>query len=158
MSNSDKDRGTGRTQCGVVQAVCAMLMGKTVRYISATPGGAKDAMSYAKDWLHINGWCEQSRVVLTADNDAMVILFGTGKLEFKHAGIAYNGGGLYTYVKDHFVLECEAEAASKKARTDAKTQIAKLMDEFGWECVQPSRKYTDGRREFWLDSGTKDEA
>lgn len=159
MSNQDKDRGTGRTQRGVVQAVSAMLMGKNVVHVSGSSDAAMSALAYARIWLHDNGWCDQSRVDLTVNNATMVIRFGSGKLQFHSMhGALPRGLPTLTVFKDHYVLECEAVVEDKKARTEAKEQITKLMDQFGWECVQPNRQYTDGRREFWLGRETKDEA
>lgn len=67
------------------------------------------------------------------------------------------GNLLFYVVNDHTVEEELANRATKLERVAAKEQIKLLMDKYGWECVQPSLKFTDGRKEFWLSQSTQDE-
>lgn len=161
MSDQDKNRGTGRTERIVVRAVCAMLMGKTVVHVSASPGSTDHALAYARDWLRTNGWSSQHAVRLAIDTRQQIIRFGTGVLRFTSID---NPGAVRGYPRstivldDHAVAELRVAAEKKQARVYAKAQVIKLMDEFGWECVQSGRQFTDGRKEFWTGPLTKDEA
>lgn len=130
---NDSERGTGRTQRGVVQAVCAMIMGKNVVHVSGTPQAARDACEYAKNWLKVNGFLDQTAITVATERE--VIRFGTATLTFLPMSASLRGMS-HDIIKDHFVLEYAAEKARQRARIADMRTIARLMHKHEWGTVE----------------------
>ena len=132
MSNSE--RGTGRTQRGIILAVSQMLMGRNGIHLSATPHATRSACEYARSWLKSNGFLDQTTIPVATGSE--VIRFGTATLAFLPMHASLRGMRADQIVKDHFVLECEEEAAAKKVRMDDAATIKSLMLKHKWHTVK----------------------
>jgi len=65
-----------------------------------------------------------------------VIRFGTATLAFLPMHASLRGMRADQIVKDHFVLECEEEAAAKKVRMEDAATIKSLMLKHKWHTVK----------------------
>lgn len=137
MDSSKEVRGTGRSQRNIVRALSLAIMGKQVLFVSANPASGCDHWKVAMDWLGANGFIGYTGCgVSTRDN---YIRMGAGSVLFS-MGKSMSGPrlqGIQHIVEDHFVTECNAAAAVKKAeQEDDKNTIAKLLRKHQWTTVQ----------------------
>lgn len=168
---TDTLRGTGRTERRVRRALLAVLLGKRVIFVSKTDGEAHAAYQMAVNMLHEQRDIGVTGGVVYQTNRSLSPTITTyrmgvmlGQLQFVPLGfdvVKFNRGLTdelrFYVVNDHVVEDELADRAAKRERIAAKEQVKMLMDKYGWECVQPSRKFTDGRKEFWLSQSTQDE-
>lgn len=168
---TDPLRGTGRTERRVRRALLAVLLGKRVIFVSKDGDSARSAYQMAVHMLReqqdigVTGgvtYQTSPRLVATITTYRMGVMLGQLQFVSMDFDVAkfnrgLEGALLFYVVNDHTVEEELADRAAKLERTAAKEQVKMLMDKYGWECVQPSRKYTDGRKEFWLSQSTQDE-
>lgn len=125
---SNELRSTGRTQRGVVQALCTMLRGAKVVHVSADAQTAKDCASYAGYWLQDNGFMQQSTVPCVVQG--LEVTFGTARLTFTDA-CPITDGLVVEVFKDHYLLELEAVEQAQAERVQATQDIIELMIRHG---------------------------
>lgn len=135
--DSKEIRGTGRSQRDIVRALSQAIMGKQVLFVSMTPESGRAHWDVACDWLGANGFIGHTTVSLVPHENR--IRMGVGSVLFS-MGQSMSGPRLHCIqliVEDHFVTECNAVAAAKKAeQEDDKNTIAKLLRKHQWTTVQ----------------------
>lgn len=168
---TDTLRGTGRTERRVRRALLAVLLGKRVLFVAKNGDTARTAYQMAVHMLEeqrsigVSGgivYQTSPKVVATITTYRMGVMLGQLQFVSMACDVAKFNRGLtdelrFYVVNDHVVEDERANRAAKLERIAAKEQVKMLMDKYGWECVQPSRKYTDGRKEFWLNQIKQDE-
>lgn len=129
----DSQRRTGRSQRAVVRALMGAVMGKKVLHVTNSHQHGKDLYQYACKFIEDNGLNEHKQVQFMGH----VIHIGCGSVYF-HMGGSMNTAGLRIglIVEDHYVTECSARAAKRKADI---TSIAALMREHNWHSVNDTR-------------------
>ena len=135
---------TGRTMRRVVHGLSAMLMGKKVLFVCGTPSQAKQAYSYAEQWLADNGWYDQKVVRLTTSSIGKVCYFGTeGELRF--TCLEKSRGLRYTEVeRDHSADELEEQREREMERKLDITTMRALMLKHKWYAVKLPGTFRDG--------------
>lgn len=136
-AGSDALRGTGRSQRDIVRALSQAIMGKQVLFVSMTPESGRAHWHLAIGWLQSNGFMDYPGCEVRPHAD--IIRMGAGRVLFS-MGKSMSGPrlqGIQHIVEDHYVTECNAAAAAKKAeQEDDKNTIAKLLRKHQWTTVQ----------------------
>lgn len=120
-------RRSGRTSRQIVWAICAMLRGKVVIFVSSNEARSKEHFQFAKDWLVSNGF-HGFRV---SDTARRTLYMPEGSLQFRSAGAYLPGLRNVEIVKDHYVQELEAIEAQRLARIAAVEQARLLIERHG---------------------------
>lgn len=126
-ASTNGERRSGRTSRQIVWAICAMLRGKAVIFVSSNEASSRAHYQLAKDWLVTNGF-HGFRV---SDTARRTLYMPEGSLQFRSAGACFLGLRNVEVVKDHYVLELEAIEAQRLARLAAVEQVKVLIDRFG---------------------------
>lgn len=120
--NDHAARATGRTTRTIVAAMCAMLRGERVIYVSHNIEAAKAHFDAARNWLDDNGWCTAKALAtlpLVANHQTRTLFFGSGSVIFQPRSANLRGFRA-EIIKDHYVLELEqAEKEHQQLLNDA---------------------------------------
>lgn len=116
-------RRSGRTSRQIVWAICAMLRGKAVIFVSANEARSKEHYQFAKDWLVANGFHGYR-----AAPEIRTLFMPAGHLQFRRLGTCLSGLRNVEVVKDHYVQELEAIEAQRLARIAAVEQARLLVE------------------------------
>lgn len=134
---SNEIRGTGRSQRDIVRALSHAIMGEQVLFVSMTPESGRAHWDVACDWLEANGFMDYLGCEVRPHEN--IIRMGAGSVLFS-MGEGMSGPrlhGIQYIVEDHYVTECNAATAAKKAEQEEdKNTIARLMHKHQWGTIE----------------------
>lgn len=117
--NYDPKRQTGRTERQLILALSAMMMGRSVVYISANSAQAHSNCRRAVEWLRTNGFYDQEQVPIEATGHSITMMVGSIKFvgcpELTGCSPYPKRPG-WTVITDHHVEELLAEREAKRLR------------------------------------------
>lgn len=138
----DEHRQTGRTSRQLVLAMCNMLMGKRVLYVSHNIKASTQHRHWCTEWLRTNGWYDQQVVPLHAVGDTLQ--FGSGSLTFRPMTSNLAGLRFTLTIEDHHAEELRKEQERKAEFIADQQTIFTLMRKHGMFCVSLGREKRNG--------------
>lgn len=126
---SQEHRQTGRTSRQLTMALCSMLMGKRVLFVSANIRESTKRRHWCTEWLRSNGWYDQGLVPVHVRGDTLE--FGSGSLTFRTMSSDLAGLRFNLTVTDHYAEELAEEQRRKAEFQQDQATIFALMRKHG---------------------------
>lgn len=122
-------RQTGRTSRQLTMAICGMLMGRRVVFVSHDGKTSARHRQWCEEWLQDNGWYDQKIAPVRSAGDTLS--FGSGSLTFRSMTSSLAGLRFDLTIEDHRAEEVRQEQERRAQFLADQATILHLMRKHG---------------------------